>query len=773
MHSRPDNFFKRLFQRIIPRSTEPAGNTHKRSALEESESRYRMLVETAPITILVHQGNKILMANHQAAHLFGASAKTNLIGLDVLNLVHPDFRDMAKARIEGLYKSGGTTPLTEETYFRMDGSQIDVEVVSGRISVNGKPAIQSMIQDISERKQVQQKLLLAKEQAEHYFSMAGTIMFVLNAKGEIELINQKGAQTLGLPVEEIVGKSWMEHFIPEEVRDFLQGKLEEAVSDGVLDLQYFENEIIRADGIRRLVAWHNRLLLDDKGRFNGIIASGEDITFQRRAEALLKSSEQSLREAEHIALLGSWMSDPETGDGEWSDTMYHIMERDKSLGRISQEEFVTMIHPDDQQQVVEGIQKLFEQGISVNLPFRIRFPSGNMKYMEGKGARRKVREHGVEKSIVYGTFQDITERKLAEEALRVSEQKYRTLFEQNLSGVFRIDLNEPKTIIACNAAFAHLLGFSEPDEVTGKTVREIFDSVTSVEYFEAIMEHSQLFNWESTLSLHNGRTVYTLENSSLVYENGQPRYLDGTVFDITPLKKAEEERTQLLEQLIWQNKNLEEFAYVVSHNLRSPVASLLGLSRLAKDHPEEPETQREVIERISSVSQSLDMVLKDLNTALTVQKKQTLNKEAVDLNELIREVRNILEPELDAFTITFDSSKLEAVALVTVRSYLHNILYNLVHNAIKYRHPGREPYIRVSSKLSGSGVEITVADNGLGIDAERIGEKLFGLYQRFHLHVPGKGIGLYLVKSQVEALGGTITVVSKPDEGSTFTVMLP
>jgi two-component system, sensor histidine kinase LadS len=227
-----------------------------------------------------------------------------------------------------------------------------------------------------------------------------------------------------------------------------------------------------------------------------------------------------------------------------------------------------------------------------------------------------------------------------------------------------------------------------------------------------------------------------------------------------------------LEQLIWQNKNLEEFAYVVSHNLRSPVSSLLGLTQLAKTHPDEPETIRDILEKISTVSHSLDQVIKDLNTALTVQQKQTLNKEAIDLIELLHEIQNILQPELEHCEVDFKTT-LEVNALVSVRSYLHNILYNLVHNAIKYRHPDRKPSISISSRLTDEGVQLQVEDNGLGLDAERIGEKLFGLYQRFHLHVPGKGIGLYLVKSQVEALGGSITVRSKPDEGSTFTVLLP
>jgi signal transduction histidine kinase len=103
---------------------------------------------------------------------------------------------------------------------------------------------------------------------------------------------------------------------------------------------------------------------------------------------------------------------------------------------------------------------------------------------------------------------------------------------------------------------------------------------------------------------------------------------------------------------------------------------------------------------------------------------------------------------------------------------MESIFYNLISNAIKYKHPGRKPVIGVKSQIQDDYVQIEIADNGLGIDLEEHKENLFSLYKRFHSHVEGRGVGLYLVKTQVTALGGKIDVKSKEGEGTVFTLWI-
>jgi signal transduction histidine kinase len=145
---------------------------------------------------------------------------------------------------------------------------------------------------------------------------------------------------------------------------------------------------------------------------------------------------------------------------------------------------------------------------------------------------------------------------------------------------------------------------------------------------------------------------------------------------------------------------------------------------------------------------------------------------AIQFDGLLQKVLKSLEEEIKdtQANITFDFSSVNHIT--SLHPYLESIFYNLVSNAIKYRHPGRIPRIHIESRPVDSYVIITFADNGLGIDLEKHGENLFNLYKRFHFHTEGKGMGLYLVKTQLAALGGKIDVRSYINEGTVFSVYL-
>jgi signal transduction histidine kinase len=135
-------------------------------------------------------------------------------------------------------------------------------------------------------------------------------------------------------------------------------------------------------------------------------------------------------------------------------------------------------------------------------------------------------------------------------------------------------------------------------------------------------------------------------------------------------------------------------------------------------------------------------------------------------------IRVSLDRELTETGAVMDTNFTEVEAIQTVRPLMDSILMNLISNAIKYRHPDRTPKISIRTRQVGSEVCLTVSDNGLGIDLDTFGEKLFTLYGRFHSHVDGKGLGLYLVKTHVQAMGGRIEVISEPGVGTTFSVFL-
>ncbi|MCS6968030.1 MAG: tetratricopeptide repeat-containing sensor histidine kinase [Bernardetiaceae bacterium] len=244
------------------------------------------------------------------------------------------------------------------------------------------------------------------------------------------------------------------------------------------------------------------------------------------------------------------------------------------------------------------------------------------------------------------------------------------------------------------------------------------------------------------------------------------------------LEQLVKERTRELEATIKvlnsRNKDLEQFSYILSHNIRSPIAQIMGLVNLLNFLPTGDPSYKEILFNLQRATNHLDQVIKDLNIIISTRQNFDAIKEKVDMENLIRQVIQGLEANITEAqaVIQYDFSLVPV--LYTIKSYLHSILHNLISNAIKYRSEARPCIVAVSADLIDNFCCINVADNGLGIDLEKIDAyKIFGLYQRMHTHVEGKGLGLYMVKTQVESLGGTISVESTPAVGTLFRVMLP
>lgn len=223
-------------------------------------------------------------------------------------------------------------------------------------------------------------------------------------------------------------------------------------------------------------------------------------------------------------------------------------------------------------------------------------------------------------------------------------------------------------------------------------------------------------------------------------------------------------------ELVEYNQQLEQFAFIAAHNLRAPVARILGLGQLLGMLGNTPDQKDEIYPKLVNTAQELDGVVKDLNTILDFRKNSESHLMLVDLLTEVTKIRGMLEREIAhaQAAITTDFAQVEKIR--TVKPYLESILYNLISNAIKYRNPNRTPVIHLKTERIENEICLTVSDNGLGIDVAAHRDKLFTLYSRFHIHLEGKGLGLYLVKTQITALGGRIEIDSVVDKGSTFRV---
>jgi light-regulated signal transduction histidine kinase (bacteriophytochrome) len=223
-------------------------------------------------------------------------------------------------------------------------------------------------------------------------------------------------------------------------------------------------------------------------------------------------------------------------------------------------------------------------------------------------------------------------------------------------------------------------------------------------------------------------------------------------------------------ELVEYNQQLEQFAFIAAHNLRAPVARILGLGHLLEMPGNTPEKKEEIYPKLVNTARELDGVVKDMNTILDFRKNSESHLTLVELDNEVLKIRIMLDREITNAhaVITTDFARVESIR--TVKPYLESILYNLISNAIKYRAEERSPTIYIKTERIENEICLSVADNGLGIDLAAFRDKLFTLYSRFHIHLEGKGLGLYLVKTQITALGGRIEIESEVNKGSTFKV---
>jgi D-xylose transport system substrate-binding protein len=224
--------------------------------------------------------------------------------------------------------------------------------------------------------------------------------------------------------------------------------------------------------------------------------------------------------------------------------------------------------------------------------------------------------------------------------------------------------------------------------------------------------------------------------------------------------------------LVQYNRQLEQYAFITAHNLRAPVARIIGLGQLLKMQQSDPVEAGFIVDKLIGASQELDHVIRELNSILDIRTFSVEVMTEVDLEEEVKFIITNLDPEIRQTSARIDVDFSQVKKIFSIKPYVHSILFNLISNSIKYRHADREPLITVKSQRSDDEICLTISDNGIGIDLASHQSKIFELYKRFHFHADGRGIGLFLVKTQVDSLGGRIEIDSKVNHGTTFRVFL-
>jgi PAS domain S-box-containing protein len=281
-------------------------------------------------------------------------------------------------------------------------------------------------------------------------------------------------------------------------------------------------------------------------------------------------------------------------------------------------------------------------------------------------------------------------------------------------------------------------------------------------------------NWKDEYRYQRADGTYAdVVDRGFVIRNLQGRAVRmvGAMHDISERKKSLKELKQFADDLFIRNRELQQFAYVVSHNLRSPVANIMGISDLMAMEKDSPEVIEHCIDNLKTSVHRLDETIQDLSKILSLTDGYNeVRTETVDVLEVLQNVKTDLSE-----TIHHTGAVLEipqgTYTMQSHKAYIHSIFFNLISNALKYRST-RRPEIKVSLQAESGRTIIKLTDNGIGIDMGKHGDDLFKPYKRFDFSQEGKGLGLFLVRSHVTALHGEISVNSAVGHGTEFTLIL-
>jgi len=430
------------------------------------------------------------------------------------------------------------------------------------------------------------------------------------------------------------------------------------------------------------------------------------------------------------------------------------------------------IHPEDSIKMSIKLYSFIEQKTEKwQDEYRFKCADGTYKYVFDRGFLVKDEEGNAIRMI--GAIQDVTKQKEEEQRLKLLE----TVITQTKDAVIITESEkQSKTIpkiVFVNPAFTEMTGYKS-SEVIGKTPIVFMGRksvINDIGNLSKALTGREEFKFETLNHTKTGEEYWV--NFSMIpitNQEGEHSHWISIQRDITEEKKQEKEKEQLIRELTQNNKDLKQFSYITSHNLRAPLSNLTGLLNLMHEIPVENDELREIINGFSTSTNLLNETINDLVKVVIIMDNPSINKEEVLIKDVFENVFNQLS-YLISLHKPILKIELEKVTILNInKAYLESILLNLFTNAIKYRSPKRILRIFVSSKEIGNQIILVFKDNGIGIDLERNGDKIFGLYQRFHNYSDSKGLGLYLVKSQVESMGGTISVESEVDKGTTFTI---
>lgn len=320
-----------------------------------------------------------------------------------------------------------------------------------------------------------------------------------------------------------------------------------------------------------------------------------------------------------------------------------------------------------------------------------------------------------------------------------------------------------------NPAVSEQLGYSD-EELISKPItsfvhpedRELTKTIQS-----KLNNSTPVLNFENRYITKDGRTIWLSWTSIPVPED---RLVYAIAKNVTEKKEIELKRNQHLANLTQVHQDLKQFSYTASHDLRSPVNNILAIINLLDEFSITDENVQKYLSLLKSSVQNLNDTLNNSVDVMISKDKLNVKIENLNLQENLDRVLQSIQSHLQHSNTVIETDFREVPSINFNKAYLESIFLNLITNSIKYAQPDLKPLIHITSRKTENGSQIIYTDNGMGFDMEKVTGKVFGLHQKFHNHSDSKGIGLYLIHNHLTSLGGSISLESGVNQGSTFTL---
>lgn len=765
----------------------------QRNELAAATRRYDLLLESSGdgVVIVDAESGIIEQVNAEMERMVGLT-RNELIGSLIIDIHSPEEReetrvafrqrvtpiikawregDRSTTSIDGGVLFWGDSTRTEYILRHKNGTDVPVENHTKVFEWNGRLLIRGNMRDISKRVEIRKRIEEANKRFSHHLQTMPLAYIEWDVDLNILDWNESAQRIFGYTKEEVLGKDAFETIVPADIREYVQ-KEATKISQNTRPHR-LTNENVQKDGTRIICEWYNTPIYDSSGEFVAIASIANDVTQQRQAEVELRRSEQRFKQMfmEHSAIM--YISDTN------SLRMLDVNTAALDYYGYTREQFLkfdlTDINAEDPEEYRKSVA-LAKEGKKRTFIFRHKLASGEVRDVEVYVTLIDIRGETVFFSIVH----DVTERKLAEERLRRSEERWQLAFEGSRDGVWDADLVTGK--VYYSARWGEMLGL-KPDEI--KAERETFHSRLHPDEKEHVEKHmadhingkTDRIDVELRLRHADGSWVWVLDRGRAIYgKDGKAIRVVGTHTDITALKEYQRQITKAKEEAEEASRTKSAFLANISHEIRTPLNAVIGFSGLLQGTELDGE-QRDFVERINT---SGNILLEILNAILDLSR---IESGRVELESLPVNARDFTEEIVTLFSARAREKKIEIKAEVSDSvpqvvgvdpTRLRQILINLVSNAVKFTHQGAVRLTLDAEERNDDHVTLVyqVIDTGIGINKEKL-EHIFEAFSQADStstrKYGGAGLGLTISRGLANLLDGDITVSSEQEVGSTFT----